>query len=285
MIEVESYRRLAEGVVGRKIAAVDAPDGWFLKRGLEADALAVIVGQQVMGARRIGKLLLLDLESCTLGLRFGMTGRLFVDGTPGVDALLYSSARQNPRWDRFGLHFEPEPDASAAAPDGRRPTQNGDEDAREDGRADGARTLRVQDPRRLGGVELDPDATKLGPDAAAATLTELRARLRTSTAPIKARLLDQSTVAGIGNLIVDEVLWRAGIDPATESSALSVARVRRLHERLRATIAELTERGGSHTGDLMVARVPGGRCPRDGTPLKRSVVGGRTTWSCPRHQR
>ena len=60
--------------------------------------------------------------------------------------------------------------------------------------------------------------------------------------------------------------------------------LRRLHRHLRSTIAELTERGGSHTGDLHLARVRGSTCPKDGAPLERRTVGGRTTYSCPRHQ-
>jgi formamidopyrimidine-DNA glycosylase len=49
-------------------------------------------------------------------------------------------------------------------------------------------------------------------------------------------------------------------------------------------MADLLARGGSHTGDLMPQRRPGGLCPKDSTPLVRRTVGGRTTWSCPRHQ-
>jgi len=60
--------------------------------------------------------------------------------------------------------------------------------------------------------------------------------------------------------------------------------LRRLHKHLHATVHELIERGGSHTGDLMPERHPGGVCPRDGTPLVRSTVGGRTSWWCPKHQ-
>ena len=55
--------------------------------------------------------------------------------------------------------------------------------------------------------------------------------------------------------------------------------------RYRSALRALTRRGGSHTGDLMVAREPGGMCPKDGAPLLRRTVGGRTTYSCPLHQR
>ena len=81
MIEVEYYRRVAERTVGRTVRAVVAPDDWYLKGDTTARALrATVAGRTVTGTRRIGKLLLLDTDGPTLGLRFGMTGRLLVDG-------------------------------------------------------------------------------------------------------------------------------------------------------------------------------------------------------------
>jgi formamidopyrimidine-DNA glycosylase len=243
-------------VVGRVVRAVDAPDAWFLKGGLTAPALAdALVGQTVVAARRIGKLLLLDTDhGPTVGLRFGMTGRLLVDGVAGVDQLEYSSLRDEPAWDRVTLRFD-----------------EGD--------------LRIRDPRRLGGVVLEPPEGELGHDLLRITPAELRGALAGSATPVKARLLDQTRVAGIGNLIADEVLWRAGIDPARPAGSLDAAELRRLHRHLRRAVGELVERGGSHTGDLFASRAPGGRCPKDGQPLIRRTIGGRTTWSCPRHQR
>jgi formamidopyrimidine-DNA glycosylase len=143
----------------------------------------------------------------------------------------------------------------------------------------------VNDPRRLGGVELNPDEGRLGPDAASIDGPTLRALLGSSVAPLKARLMDQAVVAGLGNLLVDEILWRAGLDPARPASSLRPAQIRRLAETIVTTIEELDERGGSHCGDLQDERLPEGRCPRDGTRLQRRTVGGRTTYSCPRHQR
>jgi formamidopyrimidine-DNA glycosylase len=250
---------LAERALDRSIAAVDAPDAWYLKRGLDSAAVALaLMGRRFTAARRIGKLLLLDTDEGdgpTLGLRFGMTGRLLVDGTAGVDALLYSSVKELERFDRFAVRF-----------------------------ADGG-DLRMRDPRRLGGVELDPDETRLGPDAHGVALAALRRVLGESAAPLKARLMDQARLAGIGNLIADEALWRAGLAPGRQAGSLTPAEQRRLHKHLVATVADLIERGGSHTGDFLPARVLGGHCPRDGTPLLRATVGGRTTFWCPTHQR
>ena len=255
ILEVETYRRAAEAVVGRRIVEVGAPDAWFLKRGLTPEALvAALTDAEVIAARRRGKLLLLDTDAAVLGLRFGMTGRLVVDGLAAIDELEYGSRRDDPAWDRLALGF------------------------------DGGGTLRLNDPRRLGGVELDPDERVLGVDALAVTERQLAAALAGSHAPLKARLLDQTRVAGVGNLLADEALWRAGLDPARPAADLSPEEVRRLHRALRRTLKVLGERGGSHLGDLQPARRQGGRCPRDGTPLDRRTIGGRTTYSCPSHQ-
>jgi formamidopyrimidine-DNA glycosylase len=257
ILEVERYRRMAAATLGRVIAAVDAPDPWFLKAGLTGEGLAAaLTGRTFVAVRRIGKLLLLDVgEGPTIGLRFGMTGVLEVDGDRAVERLEYASPRRDPTWERFAVRF-----------------------------ADGGH-LRLSDPRRLGAVELDPDESRLGVDALTVTPSTLRRVLADGRAPLKARMLDQSRLAGVGNLLADEILWRAGLDPARPAGSLSSAEARRLHRHLRATLDDLAGRGGSHTGDLMVARVRGGTCPRDGAPLLRHTVGGRTTYSCPRHQR
>ncbi len=106
-----------------------------------------------------------------------------------------------------------------------------------------------------------------------------------ATGPLKARLTDQGRIAGIGNLVADELLWRASLAPQRPAGLLGAANLRRLHHHLRRTLSDLIERGGSHRGDVMPSRRPGGRCPRDGAALRRSVVGGRTSWWCPEHQR
>jgi formamidopyrimidine-DNA glycosylase len=258
LVEVEYYRRLAERAVGRRVVGVDAPDAWFLKGGLTAGVLAdAVVARRFTAARRVGKLLLLDTDrrGPTVGLRFGMTGRIVVDGVFGLDDLEYGSARDEPAWDRVTFRLA------------------------------GGGDLRIRDPRRLGGVLLAPDESRLGVDAREATVGDLRRALARSTAPVKARLLGQDRIAGIGNLLADEALYRAGIDPTRESGSLDDNEVRRLHRHLRGTVEDLLERGGSHTGDLQPQRRAGGTCPKDGTPLVRRTVGGRTSWACPRHQR
>lgn len=258
LIEVEVYRRLAERAVGRRIAKVDAPDAWFLKGGLtQAVVDGALTGATVTGTARVGKLLVLhvDGQRPDLGLRFGMTGRLVLDGEAPIARLEYSSGRDDPAWDRFALEFE------------------------------GGARLHISDPRRLGGVELDPDVAALGPDAWSITALQLRRALAGSRAPLKARLLDQSKIAGLGNLLVDETLWRAGLDPGRPAFSLDQSEVAVLQRRIRSTVRTLFARGGSHTGDLHLSRRRDGTCPRDGAPLTRRTIGGRTTFSCPVHQR
>lgn len=275
--EVEHYRQVSELVLGRTIEGVLCPDLWYLKGGTTAEDLhSELLGRSLVAARRIGKLLILDIDSSSttsadhdvrrrcVGIRFGMTGTLLVDGVPSAESadtaeemtgrLVYGPSRRDPVWERWRLDF------------------------------DGGVAMVVHDPRRLGGVTLDPETTNLGPDALSIGLAELRHALADSSAPLKARLLDQSRIAGVGNLIADEVLWRAGFSPIRQAGALDATEVRRLHRHLRSTVDDLIAQGGSHRGDLMDERHRGGACPRDGEPLRRDTVGGRTTWWCPEHQ-
>jgi len=96
--------------------------------------------------------------------------------------------------------------------------------------------------------------------------------------------MDQERLAGVGNLLADEILWRAGLAPGRRAP-LRDDELRALHEALRSTLRRLARRGGSHTGDLMEERHAAGRCPLDGAELRREQVGGRTSYWCPRHQR
>jgi formamidopyrimidine-DNA glycosylase len=256
-VEIELYRRAAVSVVGRTIETVHADDAFFVKGGASpADLCTALEGRSVTGIGRIGKLLLLNLDEqpAALGLRFGMTGRLVVDGRAAIETLEYSSSRDDSAWDRFAVDFG------------------------------GGGTLRINDPRRLGGVELAPDLDRLGVDLFSATPARLRKALGSSTVAIKARLIDQKHLAGVGNLIADETLWKAGLDPARQAGSLNPTELNRLSATLRRTATSMLVAGGSHTGGLQSARVRGGRCPRDGAALLRRTIGGRTSYSCPVHQ-
>ncbi|MEM7288653.1 MAG: DNA-formamidopyrimidine glycosylase family protein [Actinomycetota bacterium] len=257
-LEIELYRRAAEASLDREIAAVRIPVAAFVRNGPARGVRDALVGRRFGEARRVGKLLLLDTadtEGVTLGLRFGMTGRLIVDDDAVIERLEYSSGRNDAAWDRLIVDF-----------------------------VDGG-SLRVRDQRRLGSAELDPDDGQLGVDLFAVTGADLKRVLGSSSRPLKARLMDQSQIAGLGNLLTDEILWRASLAPERAADGLDAAERRRLLHHLRRTVALLLQRGGSHMGDLQDERHPDGRCPRDGAPLRRCTVGGRTTYACTDHQR
>jgi formamidopyrimidine-DNA glycosylase len=262
ILEVELYRALAEKALRRRIDKVWMVDSRYGRGGTTARGLQRALGGHVFTeARRRGKLLLLDTDDGpTLGVRFGMTGGLVVDGNEALDRLLYGPGVFGDKWVRARVTF-----------------------------ADGGDLL-LHDPRRFGSLELMPNEARLGPDALSVTLAELSAALAvnparaTAAAPLKARLMDQERVAGVGNLLADEILWRAGLDPQRRDP-LSAIELRTLHKALRATLRQLGRRGGSHMGELMEERHAGGRCPRDGTELRTATVGGRTTWWCPLHQK
>jgi formamidopyrimidine-DNA glycosylase len=261
LIEVERYGEAARAVLGRRISRVVVLDPRVVTG--PATSLDELRGRRVSGIRRRGKLLLIDTAPASgteagpvLGLRFGMTGSLVVDGTPAIERLRYSSAASAERAVRLRIEFD-----------------QGE--------------LALHDPRRFGRAQVDPDESVLGPEARGIGVARLRTVLAVRHAPgppLKARLLDQSRLAGLGNLLVDEILWRTRLSPLRPCDALADEEVRRLASGIRGTVEALIGRGGSHTGDLMEERRRDGHCPSDGAALQRLEVGGRTTFWCPVHQ-
>jgi formamidopyrimidine-DNA glycosylase len=256
-IEIEIYRRAALPCVGLVVASVSAPDDWYLKGGTTAASLTVLVGAHITNFTRTGKLLRAHMsDDSVLGLRFGMTGRPVINQTAAIDDLLYTSNDYKPEWVRFALTF-----------------------------TDGS-VFEMVDPRRLGGVELDP-GEKLGPDLSTITMAQLQRALRTTKAPLKAALLQQDRVAGIGNLLVDEILWQCSLAPTRIAGELSDDERKLLAHMIRATFTKLLRRGGSHLGDHVAQRTKDGVCTRVGCnrkPFRRETIGGRTTYWCPAHQ-
>ncbi len=155
------------------------------------------------------------------------------------------------RWDRFTLTFD-----------------------------DGGRLV-LRDKRRLGRAVLNPDFSHVGPDAAEVGRVEFRRRIGAGRAPIKARLLDQGAISGIGNLLADQILWQARLSPNHRTGALSMQELDRLRREVRAAVRSAIRKGGAHTGQFIEARRRDGVCPRDGHHLSRARVGGRTTYWCP----
>lgn len=254
LLEIEMYRRGAAPIVGRLIERVEAPDDWYVKHLDPAALVAALEGALLESLGRVGKLMLVQTTAGPLGLRFGMTGILVVDDAPILAELEYSSKRRDPAWNRFALHFA------------------------------GGGSLVMNDPRRLGGVELDPDLAALGPDAWTLTNEQLVALAGRYRVAIKALLLNQKRLAGLGNLLVDELLWRCSVHPKTPANELAAQTVEAMAEELGPMLTTLYKRGGSNCGDLFAERTPGGRCPRDGAELAHGTVGGRSTWWCSAHQ-
>ena len=255
LIEVEIYRKAAANSVGRRVSAVSVFSKNYLRgKTVVTDLQSALCGAQLDGVQRIGKLLLLKIGTAVVGFRFGMTGRLIVDGEVSINGLLYTTAEVQDRHVRFALEFD-----------------------------DGG-SLALLDPRSFGNVELNPDASLLGPDAIGVSEAYLRKVLQTSRATLKSMLLDQQKISGIGNLLCDEILWRSGLAPTRIGSSLELKEIERVTCAINTTIEELTERGGSHMGDLQSQRHPGGVCPSDGSELQRTTVAGRTSWWCPEHQ-
>ena len=149
--------------------------------------------------------------------------------------------------------------------------------------ADGG-SLVLFDKRRLGRVRLNPDIDALGPDAATVTPAEFRNLITKGSIAVKARLLDQSKIAGVGNLLADEILWQAKVSPAARTGSLQRKDADRLYRALKAALESAVAKGGVHTGDVIAARHPGGTCPRCGAEMRHGTVGGRSTWWCSREQ-
>ena len=194
-----------------------------------------------------------------LGIHLGMSGKIVIadgegDEIDGGDYWERGRAKGDYRYSRFSLTF-----------------------------ADGG-ALMLVDPRRLGRVRLDPPVEALGPDAQAITPAQFRAAFGRGTAPVKARLLDQDVIAGIGNLLADQILWQARINPSRPVDELSRPETDRLLRALRRTVNAAVDGGGVHTLAVIPFRRPEAACPRCGTPMAHGTVGGRTTWWCPRDQ-
>ena len=255
LIEVEIYRKAAANSIGRRVSAVSVlSKKYLLGKTVVPDLQSALFGARLDHVRRIGKLLLLEIGTAVVGFRFGMTGRLIVDGEVAISGLLYTTAEVQDRHVRFALEFD-----------------------------DGG-SIAMLDPRGFGNVELNPDASLLGPDAMGVSEAHLRKVFQASKATLKSMLLDQQKISGIGNLLCDEILWRSGLAPTRIGSSLEPKEIERVTCAVNTTIEELTERGGSHMGDLQSQRHPGGVCPSDGSELQRTTVAGRTSWWCPEHQ-
>jgi formamidopyrimidine-DNA glycosylase len=239
--EAERARQTLESVLGRRIAAVDDTDTYVCRPHRPGEIASALVGETFASAHRRGKFLWLQTED---GPTLGL--HLGMAGSIALEA-----PTEKPIWDRFTVHFE-----------------------------DGTR-MALRDRRRLGRAMLNPDFGHVGPDAADVGRDAFRRRIGAGNTPVKARLLDQGAISGVGNLLADELLWQARIAPRRRTAELTNEELDRLRRALRAAVRSAIRQGGVHTGAFVAARDRQGACPRCGHALERATVGGRTTYWCP----
>jgi formamidopyrimidine-DNA glycosylase len=269
--EVETVRtRLAPDVEGRTIVRARVDDTRLVRPELPETVAGALTGASIERVDRRGKYLLLRLASGeTLAVHLRMTGNM----------LRRSAGDEPPRFVRAELELD---DGSLVA---------------------------YTDIRRVGTWDLLPDVAvadefidaRLGPEPFSDAFTPafLYAALHRRNAPVKAVLLDQRVVAGLGNIYADESLWAAKIHPELPASRLRRPDVERLHGAIRAALTAGIEAQGASIRDY---RMPDGGhgsaqerfavygrtgepCPRCGTPIRRLVVGQRGTHICPHCQR
>ncbi len=278
--EVETVRRgLLPAMEGRVIerAAINRPD---LRFPLPERMAERLTGARVLGLRRRSKYILADLSTAeTLLIHLGMSGRMLISG---IRLGEFHHAHPEPaRHDHVVMDME----------GGARITFN---DARRFGAMDLMETARAEEHWLLRGIGPEPLGNAFSEDY-------LASRLKGRAMPVKAALLDQRIVAGLGNIYVCEVLHRAGIDPRRKAGQIAAKRVASLVPVIREVLAEAIEAGGSSLRDYRQAdgelgyfqhafRVYG----REGQPcpvpdcsgtVARIVQSGRSTFLCPRCQR
>jgi formamidopyrimidine-DNA glycosylase len=259
--EVETYRSALEPrLVGRTLRRVEVRDPRLTRPHEPREVSAELEGERVASIERRGKYLVVRFRSgLALVIHLRMTGGF--------------------------------------------PTEPGTHERAVFELDDGTHVV-YRDVRRFGTwVVLGPDelddylATRLGPEPLGTRFTAsfLEGRLAGRKAPVKAAVLDQRTVAGLGNIYADEALWHARIHPLRPAGELSADEVRALRRGIRRALRAGIVRQGANLGDgayprgsmqeeFAVYGRTGEPCPRCGTPIEKTRAGGRGTWYCRRCQ-
>ncbi|HJU37341.1 MAG TPA: bifunctional DNA-formamidopyrimidine glycosylase/DNA-(apurinic or apyrimidinic site) lyase [Gaiellaceae bacterium] len=265
--EVETVRRQLEpALVGRRFERVRIDDPRLVRPYEPAEVAAELEGERVAAVERRGKYLVVRFES----------GRILLIHLRMTGSLLHAP--------RGSLQDDPHRRAVVRLEDGS--------------------DVAYRDVRRFGTwLLLEPGEAEpyLGarvgdePLDALFTAARLGERLRGRRMSLKAALLDQRTLAGLGNIYADEALWRAKLSPLRPAADLDRAELRRLHRAIRAALEHGLARQGSTLRDYRLPDGSGGSmqdefrvygrrdepCDRCGTPIARTRVAGRTTWYCP----
>lgn len=265
--EVETYRRfIDELAVGQTIAALDVRDAHVLALP-ETELRAALVGRTITGTSRLGKNCFLELDNGrVLALHFGMTG----------DIGAFRDAPDAPRFTRVALLLE-----------------------------DSGLSLAFIDPRKFGRIRLADSvaayqkAKKIGPDALQITAAELQQKISRRKVFIKPLLLDQALTAGLGNWIVDEVLFQAKIHPERLGNSLAEKDFGALHAAIQLVLTTAIRHEANyrlfpksfliHAREWDDSATPGSDahtfCPRHPkTKIDKYYVGGRATYICSKCQ-
>ncbi|ASS72201.1 DNA-formamidopyrimidine glycosylase [Bacillus atrophaeus] len=269
--EVETVRRTLTGLVrGKRIKSVEIRWPNIIKRPAEPEEFARnLIGETIQSIGRRGKFLLFHLD------HFVMVSHLRMEG-------------------KYGLHQAEDPDDKHVhvvftMTDG---TQ-----------------LRYRDVRKFGTMHLfhpgeemrELPLSQLGPEPDDKEFTDayLKERLMKTNRAVKTALLDQKAVVGLGNIYVDEALFRAGIHPETKANQLSAKKIKKLHEEIKNTLQEAIDAGGStvrsyinsqgEIGMFQLRHFVYGKkdkpCKTCGTMISKIVVGGRGTHFCAKCQK
>jgi formamidopyrimidine-DNA glycosylase len=253
--EVEMVRRYLEATsIHQMIKDAKVLDSRILSGSSAEHLEQILTGQQFHSVYRHGKRLFLKLnEGLYLTVHLGLTG----------DLVYLQGLQEEPRHTRLLIAF-----------------------------VNGHR-LAFDDPRIFGEVGLTGSPQSfleergIGPDAMQVSKEDFLKIMRGRKGIIKSALLNQSLVAGLGNLYADEALFQAGICP--KSRSLDEAQLSDLYSSIQLTLstaikahADLSKLPDSF---LLPHRHPGGRCPRDGEALRHETIGGRTSYYCPKHQK
>lgn len=263
--EVETVvRGLRAGLVGRRILNAELRKGRVLI-GTVGETARALEGQKIRSIERMGKFIAIRLERGVLTVHLGMTGKLLLHSNR-------ESGAEVTKWTHAVLTLD-------------------------------RGLLLYEDPRQFGRIEYGLDiparVAKLGPEPLEITLEEFTRRVKQRESPIKAVLLNQAVVRGIGNIYADEALFRAGVNPKRKASGLRRDRIERIYDAVREVLAEAIESRGSSVSNYvdaegrkgsfqMLHRVyqrTGEPCVNCGAPIRRTTVAQRGTHYCARCQK
>jgi formamidopyrimidine-DNA glycosylase len=285
--EVEvTRRRIAPLLLGRRIASVETTRDSYFFLTKPSKLRRLLPGRTAVALDRQGKYLVVTLDSrVRLVLHLGMTGQLFGDGATSV-RLLSATARA-------ALRPEEQP---AFRPDVHTHLRLRF--------SDGAPDVLFRDVRKFGKVflmtegEVNPRLAKLGVDALRATSRDVFPLLRRRHTAIKNVLLDQSVIAGVGNIYADEALFLAAVRPRRRASRVTRGECERIIQALQEVLQRSIETGGSSISDYLapdgndgayqderrVYARAGEACPRCNGRVRRIVIGQRSAHFCARCQ-